>query len=282
MIEIPLDRRHAAGIFWAAMTVFCTGLASGVLVLVLLYVVIQGIGAINVPFLIGTPRPLGISGGGFGNGILGSAIIIGIATLIATPIGMGTGIFLSASPRSFAAESIRFLNDVIAGVPSIAVGLFVYGLLVAPLGHFSGVSASVALSILMLPPIVRTTESAFAGIPTEIREGAVVLGFSRYTMITRIFLPIARPLLATGLLLAIARVSGETAPLLFTAFGNQFWEINPAKPMAELSLQIFTYAISPYREWHAMAWGGALILILVVFTTNLLARVAAKPVAKIR
>lgn len=277
-----MPRRRLAGLAWTAFGAFSAGLASGLLVLVTAYVALKGLGGLNAALFLQTPRPPGMPGGGLGNGIVGTAIIIGLAALAAAPLGLGTGIYLATYGRGPLAEALRLLNDVVAGIPGIAVGLVAYDVLVAPLGHFSAFSASAALAILMLPPIVRTSEAAFAAIPREIREGAVALGFTRFTMLTRLFFPLARPLLATGMVLAIARVCGETAPLLFTAFGSQFWELNPANPMAELSLQVFTYAISPYNDWHAMAWAGALILIVAVFGLNLAARLAAKPVAKLR
>ncbi len=263
-------------------TAFCAGLASGLLLLLLVYVTIQGIGALNPSFFFDVPKPVGVPGGGVGNGILGSTIMIGIAALLSAPIGIGCGIYLANFGRGPAAMGVRYLSDVLAGIPSIAIGLFAYTLFVQPFGHFSAFSASVALGILMLPLIVRTTEEAFRSVPGEIREGSLALGLTTFSTTIRVMLPAARPLLATGLILAIARVSGETAPLLFTAFGSQFWETNPFAPMAELSLQVFTYAISPYAEWHRIAWGGAFVLIVVVFLLNVAARIAIKPVAKSR
>jgi phosphate transport system permease protein len=250
------------------------------LVLLLLYVTLQGITSLNPSFFLDTPHPVGVPGGGLGNGIAGSGIIIGIATLLAVPLGVATGIYLACYGRGIYAEAIRYLNDVLSGIPSIAIGLFAYTVVVAPMKHFSALSASVALAILMLPIIVRASEEAFRSVPAEIREGSLALGLTTYATTLHVLLPAARPLLATGLLLAVARVSGETAPLLFTAFGSQFWQFNPLAPMAELSLQVFTYAISPYQEWHRLAWGGAFILIVVVFLLNLAARVVIKPVAK--
>lgn len=277
-----IKTRHVLGTLGMAGTAFCAGLASCLLLMLLLYVGIQGIGALNPSFFFDVPKPVGVSGGGVGNGILGSTIMIGIAVLLSAPIGVGCGIYLANFGRGPAAAGIRYLSDVLAGIPSIAIGLFAYTLFVQPFGHFSAFSASVALGMLMLPLIVRTTEEAFRSVPPEVREGSLALGLTTFSTTMRIMLPAARPLLATGLILAIARVSGETAPLLFTAFGSQFWETNPFAPMAELSLQVFTYAISPYQEWHRIAWGGAFLLIIVVFALNVAARVVIKPVAKSR
>jgi phosphate transport system permease protein len=255
-----------------ALALFCAVLAAGALMAILGYVVYQGIGAINWDFLTQLPHPVGVSGGGVGNGILGSIIIIGIATLMAVPIGLLTGIYLALFGRGAIPEGLRFLSDVLSGVPSIAIGLFAYAVLVAPLKHFSAFSASFAFMMLMLPLMVRTSEQAIRSVPDTVREGALALGMSNFRATVGIVLPTAMPAIITALLLAIARVTGETAPLLFTAFGSQFWETNPGNPMAELSLQVFTYAISPYPSWQAQAWGGALLLIVAVFVLSLGAR----------
>jgi len=264
--------------FTSAGGVFLTGACAGVSAIVLLfllgYVALQGAHALNLAFLTQLPKPVGERGGGVANGIVGSMIIVGIATLIATPIGVLTGAFIALFARGIVAETVRFLADVLSGIPSITIGLFAYTLLVAPLKHFSAVSASFAFAVLMLPVIIRTSEQAILSVPIAIREGALALGLSVYTSTTHIVLAAARPAIVTGLLLAVARITGETAPLLFTAFGSQFWELNPTNPMAELSLQVFTYAISPYQSWHEQAWAGALVLIFAVFALNLVARFA--------
>lgn len=263
--------RSAIGVF---ITGFCAASAAIALLCILGYVAIQGAHALNWSFLTQLPRPVGEEGGGVGNGIVGSLIIVGLATLIATPIGVLTGIFLAIFGRGWIAEGMRLLSDVLSGIPSIAIGLFAYTLLVAPFKHFSAASASFAFAILMLPLIIRTAEQAVRSVPREIREGALALGMSTYRSTMHIVLPAARPAIVTGLLLGVARITGETAPLLFTAFGTPFWELNPTNPMAELSLQVFTYAISPYKSWHEQAWAGALLLIGAVFILNILARAA--------
>ena len=266
---------------WSACGVaasgFSAGLAAATLLLILGYVTVKGIGALNPAFFIELPRPVGVTGGGVANGIVGSAIMVGIAALIATPIGVLTAIFLAMFGRGSIAEGVRFLADVLSGIPSIVIGLFAYTIFVAPVKHFSAFSASFAFAILMLPLIIRTSEEAIRSVPTAVREGALALGMSVYSATLRVVLPAARAGIATGLLLSVARVTGETAPLLFTAFGSQFWELDPNRPMAELSLQIFTYAISPYEDWHRQAWAGALVLIFVVFLLNLIARIALRP-----
>ena len=266
--------RSAGGIF---ATAFCAAGVALLLLVILGYVIREGIGALSLAFLTQLPHPVGIPGGGVGNGIVGSAIIVGIAAVAAIPIGALTGVFLTYFGRGAFAAMVRFLSDVLSGIPSIAIGLFAYTLLVAPLGHFSALSASFAFAILMLPVIITTTESAIKGVPRELYESAIALGIPPHQAIMHVILPSARAGITTGIVLAIARVTGETAPLLFTAFGSQFWELNPNNPMAELSLQVFTYAISPYRSWHQQAWGGALILIFTVVFMNLAARLFLKP-----
>jgi phosphate transport system permease protein len=265
--------RGVLGIF---VTAFCAGGMAIVLLLILGYVIREGIGAISIDFLTQLPHPIGVPGGGVANGIVGSGIIVGIAAAMAVPIGVLTALYLTHFGGGQAAAAVRFLSDVLSGIPSIAIGLFAYTVLVAPLHHFSAFSASFALAILMLPVVITTTESAVTGVSHELYEGALALGASRQNAIVRVIVPSARSGIITGIVLAVARVTGETAPLLFTAFGSQFWELDPKNPMAELSLQVFTYAISPYRSWHEQAWGGALILILMVFLMNLVARIALK------
>jgi phosphate transport system permease protein len=267
-----LGRRRAYASLGTALTLFCACLAAAALLAILVYVTVQGISAINWAFLTQLPHPIGVSGGGVANGIVGMLIVIGIATAMAVPIGLLTGIYLALFGRGAIPEALRFLSDVLSGVPSIAIGLFAYAVLVAPLKHFSGFSASFAFMMLMLPLLVRTSEQAIRSVPQTVREGALALGMSNFRATVRIVLPTARPAIITALLLAIARVTGETAPLLFTAFGSQFWETNPNNPIAVLSLQVFTYAISPYPNWQQQAWGGALVLIVAVFVLSLGAR----------
>ncbi|MBV8724518.1 MAG: phosphate ABC transporter permease PstA [Candidatus Eremiobacteraeota bacterium] len=267
-----MRRRRVSASLGAALTLLCALLAAGALLVILGYVVVQGIGAVNWAFLTQLPRPVGMTGGGVGNGILGTIIIIAIAAAMAIPLGLLTGIYLALFGRGTIPEALRFLSDVLSGVPSIAIGLFAYTVLVAPLKHFSAFSASFAFMMLMLPLLVRTSEQAIRSVPQTVREGALALGMSNFRATMRVVLPTARPAIITALLLAIARVTGETAPLLFTAFGSQFWETNPGRPMAVLALQVFNYAISPYANWQAQAWGGALLLIVAVLILSLGAR----------
>jgi phosphate transport system permease protein len=267
-----LGQRRAYAWLGTASALLCAAIAAGALLAILGYVVVQGIGAVNWTFLTQLPHPIGVPGGGVGNGLLGTIIVIGLATAMAVPLGLLTGIYLALFGRGPIPEALRFLSDVLSGVPSIAIGLFAYAVLVAPLKHFSGFSASFAFMMLMLPLLVRTSEQAIRSVPQTVREGALALGMSNFRATVYIVLPTARPAIITALLLAIARVTGETAPLLFTAFGTQFWEANPNQPMAVLALQVFNYAISPYPEWQRQAWGGAFLLVLAVLVLSLGAR----------
>jgi phosphate transport system permease protein len=269
----PLAVRHALSFMGTATTAVCASIGALSLLIILGYVAVQGFTAVNVAFLTQLPVPVGEPGGGVANGIVGSLITVGVGTLIATPLGLLCGMFLALFGRGWLPEIVRFLSDVLSGIPSIAIGLFAYLLLVAPVRHFSAISASFAFALLMLPIILRTSEEAIRSVPRTIREGALALGLSEVVTTLHIVIPAARPAIITGLLLAIARVTGETAPLLFTAFGSSFWELNPGNPMAQLPLQVFNYAISPYQSWHQQAWGGALVLILAVLVLNILARV---------
>jgi phosphate transport system permease protein len=269
-------RRYVESALGVGFTMLCIMFAAGALVAILGYVAVQGASSINWAFITELPRPVGVTGGGVANGIVGSIIIVGIATAIAIPIGVLTGVYLALFGRGPFAETLRLLSDVLSGIPSIALGLFAYTLFVAPFKRFSAFSAAIAFAIIMLPLIIRTSEEAIRSVPRTVREAGFALGLSRYATTMKIVVPAARGAIITAILLGVARVTGETAPLLFTAFGSQFWELNPLRPMAELSLQVFTYAISPYDDWHRQAWAGALILTSAVFAINLMARFALR------
>ncbi len=274
---VIIHRRRIVNVFGQAASALCTVAAAGALLLIMGYIVREGVGALSIPFLVNLPHPVGVTGGGVANGIVGTIIIVGIAAAMAFPVGILVGVYLATKSHGHMTETLSYLADVLAGVPSIAVGIFAYVVLVAPLHHFSAFSASFAFAVLMLPLVIRATEAAIRLVPPTLREAAVALGATDYHVTVKCLLPAARSGIITGLLLALARVTGETAPLLFTAFGSQFWELDPNKPMAELSLQIFTYAISPYRDWHEQAWGGALLLVLAVFVLSLGARLLFRP-----
>jgi phosphate transport system permease protein len=239
------------------------------------YLIYKGIGALNWSFLTQTPKPVGEVGGGMANAIAGSVLILGIASLIGVPMGIGAGIYLAEYGRNRLGNLIRFTADVLNGVPSIIVGIVAYGLVVLRQGHFSALAGGAALALMMIPTITRTTEEMLLLVPLGVREAAYGLGVSRWRTTLSITLRTATSGVITGIMLAFARIAGETAPLLFTAFGNQYWNWNINQPTAALPLQIFTYAISPFDEWHRQAWAGALILIVLIVVSVSAVRLAA-------
>src|SRR6202142_485659 len=248
-----------------------TGVAMLTVALVLLplfaifaYLVYKGIGSINIAFLTQTPKPVGEAGGGMANAIVGSGVILAIASLMGVPLGIGAGIFLSEYGRNRYGDAVRFVSDVLNGVPSIVIGIVAYGLVVIRQKHFSALAGGVALAIMMVPTIARTTEQMLLLVPQAIREAAYGLGVSRWRTTISITLRTATSGVITGVMLAFARVAGETAPLLFTALGNQFWNLNPNQPTSALSLQIYTYALSPFDDWHRQAWAGSFVLIVLI------------------
>src|SRR5881394_1505576 len=216
------------------------------LAMILFYVVKEGIGALNLAFFLHMPKPVGEVGGGMANAIVGTLILIGLAALVAVPNGCIAGVHLSEYPGRRFSSAVRFAADVLNGVPSIVIGIFAYGLVVLPVKHFSAIAGGVALGFLMLPIIVRTTEELLRLVPSGLREGALALGATRSRAVFSVILPAALPGILTGILVAIARVAGETAPLLFTSLNNTYWSTNVTQPMASLTVQVFTYAISPY------------------------------------
>jgi phosphate transport system permease protein len=228
------------------------------------YLVYRGIGSLNLAFLTQIPKPPGELGGGMANAIAGSALILAIASLIGVPIGIGAGIYLAEYGQNRFGDSVRFVSDVLNGVPSIVIGIVAYAIVVLRQKHFSALAGGVALAIMMVPTIARTTEEMLLLVPNVLREAAYGLGVSRWRTTLSIVLRTATSGIITGVMLAFARVAGETAPLLFTAFGNQYWNWKLDQPTAALPLQIFTYAISPYDDWHRQAWAGALVLIVLI------------------
>lgn len=235
----------------------------------------RGIGSINLAFLTQTPKPVGVPGGGMANAILGTGVILLIASAIGVPVGIGAGVYLSEYGRNRLGDAIRFTADVLNGVPSIVIGIVAYSLVVLTLKHFSALAGGVALGIMMIPTITRATEEMLLLVPRSVREAALGLGVSRWRTTVSITLRTAATGIITGIMLAFARVAGETAPLLFTAFGSQFWSANIDRPIAALPLQIFVYAISPYNEWHRQAWAGALVLIVLIVSTIAIVRLIA-------
>jgi phosphate transport system permease protein len=243
---------------------------------ILSYLILKGVGAINWEFLTNTPQPVGEPGGGMGNAIVGSALILGIASTIGVPLGIGAGVYVSEFGRGRYANIVRFTADVLNGVPSIVIGIAAYALVVLRQGHFSALAGGVALGIMMVPTVARTTEEMLLMVPHAVREAALGLGVPQWRSTISVALRTARSGIITGVMLAFARVAGETAPLLFTAFGNQYWNTNPGQPTAALPLQIFTYAISPFDEWHRQAWAGALVLIVLIVLAVAVVRLTAR------
>ena len=273
-VRLSLRRRLVNRAVMAA-----TGVAA-LLVLVPLFLIlgflgVQGIGSLNWAFLTHTPVPGGELGGGMANAIVGTFMILGIASLIGIPWGIAGGIYLSEYGRNAFGNVIRFTVDVLNGVPSIVTGIAVYGLVVVTQKHFSALAGGIALGIMMIPIIVRATEEMLLMVPQTIREAALGLGIPQWRTTVSVTLRTATSGVITGIMLAFARVAGETAPLLFTAFGNQFWNLKLNQPTAALSLQVYTYAISPYDDWHRMAWAGALVLIVMIIGTISVVRIIA-------
>jgi phosphate transport system permease protein len=239
------------------------------------YLVYRGIGSINWDFLTQIPKPVGEPGGGMANAIAGSVLILLLGSIFGVPIGIGAGIYLAEYGRNRFGDLIRFTSDVLNGVPSIVIGIVGYSIVVLTQKHFSALAGAVTLAIMMIPTIARATEEMLLLVPTAVREAAYGLGVPRWRTTLSITLRTATSGVITGVMLAFARVAGETAPLLFTAFGNQYWNWNINQPTAALPLQIFTYAISPFDEWHRQAWAGALILIILIVASVAAVRVAA-------
>jgi phosphate transport system permease protein len=259
------------------VVVLCAGAVLLTLVplaLVLFYVLKQGVTSLNWAFFTQMPGPAGEPGGGMANGIVGSLIVTGIGALFAIPIGVTAGVYASEYRGTRLASAVRFAADTLNGVPSIVVGVFAYGVVVLPFHHFSAFAGGFALGVMMLPLVMRTTEELLLLVPHTLREGALALGATRARAVLTVVLPAALPGILTGILLALARVAGETAPLLFTALNNAYFSTDPRQPISTLTVQVYTYATSPYPEWHRQAWAGALVLVAMVLTCSLLARFA--------
>jgi phosphate transport system permease protein len=269
-------RRAAANYFISGLSILATILVIIPLVAILFYLIYKGASSLNLNFFTKIPAPVGQEGGGMANSIVGSGIILGVASLMGIPIGIAAGVYLAEFGRGKPfATAVRFTADVLNGVPSIVMGISIYSLIVKPQHHFSALAGGVALAIMMVPTVTRTTEEMLATVPHAIREAALGLGVPKWRTVVSISLRTASPGIITGCMLAFARVAGETAPLLFTAFGNQFWSFSLTEPIAALPLQIYVYAISPYDEWHRLAWAGALVLIVLIMVSVTLVRIFA-------
>jgi phosphate transport system permease protein len=271
-----LVRRQGTSVLMVALTCAAATLAIVPLIVILAYLLKQGASALSLDFFTNMPRPVGEAGGGMANAIVGTLILIGIASAVGLPVGIGAGLYLAERGGTRLANLVRFLADVLNGLPSIVMGIFAWQFLVRPFGHFSALAGGVAIGAMMIPLVTRTTEEMVRTVPQSLREAALALGYPRWRTSLQIVLRTALGGIVTGVLVAVARVAGETAPLLFTAFGNQFWSTDVTQPIAALPLQVFVYAISPYDEWHAHAWAGALVLIALVLVISVLARFAVR------
>jgi phosphate transport system permease protein len=268
--------RRFANSFFLAGVVACAAACVGILLFILGYIFVQGVAYINFDLLTGTPKPLGELGGGVLNSIVGTLVMVGLATVMAVPIGLGAGIFVSEYAPPRLAATVRFVADVMSGIPSIVTGLFIYLVLVVRVGHFSGYAGGVALAVIMLPIIARASEEMLKLVPNSQREAALALGIPHWRSILSVVIPAALPGITTGCLLAVARAAGETAPLLFTSLGSRFLTFSLNKDMDALPLRVYRYAIGPYDEWHNQAWAASLILVLLVLAVNILARVLVR------
>lgn len=269
-------RRKALSSLFVA---FCAGsvlLALIPLAMILFFVVSQGIRALNLDFFTHMPMPVGEAGGGMANSIVGTLILTGLGSLMAIPIGILSGVYMAEYAGTRFASAIRFAADTLNGVPSIVIGVFAYGIAVLPFKQFSALAGGLALGIMMIPIIARTTEELLLLVPGTMREGALALGATRARAVFSVVLPAAAPGIVTGVVLALARIAGETAPLLFTSFNNRFFTTSIRQPISSLTVQVFTYAISPYEDWHRQAWAGALVLVTIVLVCSLLARFATR------
>lgn len=246
------------------------------LLFILFHLVREGASSLSWDFFTEMPKPPGEAGGGMANAIVGTLILIAIACGIGLPIGIGAGLYLADFRKTKLADVVRFLADVLNGLPSIVLGIFAWQFLVKPLGHFSALAGGVALAAMMIPMITRTTEEMVRLVPTSLREAAMALGYSRARTALTVVLRTATAGIVTGVLVAVARIAGETAPLLFTAFGNSFWSVQLDQPIAAMPLQIFAFAISPYDDWRRLAWAGSLVLIVLVFVISVAARFAIR------
>lgn len=275
MISLRQRRRLVSGLMTTLVGIL-SGLAVLALVLILGYLVAKGASSINPDFFIKNPVPAGEAGGGVANAIVGTGIIVGLAALMGLPVGIGTGLYLAEYGSGRLGWIVRFVADVLNGTPSIVVGIFAWTWLVKPMGHFSALAGSVALAVLMVPMIARTTEEMVRLVPHSLREAALALGYPRWRTSLRIVARTALAGIVTGCLVGVARIAGETAPLLFTALGNLNFSTSVEHPMQTLSLQIYTYATGPFDDWHRLAWAAALVLMALVLILALAARWATR------
>jgi phosphate transport system permease protein len=268
--------RFYKDVIFKSLVVLLTTVATLPLLLILLYIARQGISAINWDFFINLPKPVGEKGGGILNALIGSFILVIVASVLAIPFGAMIGLYLNEYRKDKLAYWVGLCVDVLQGIPSIVLGIIIYLWVVKTSGHFSAISGSLALGIMMLPPIIKSTEETLKMIPETIKEASLSLGVPYYKTILRIMIPTSLSGIITGSLLSISRVAGETAPLLFTAFGNPFISTNLLKPISSLPLLIFNYASSPYEEWHQLAWGASFVLIMLILFLNVITKILEK------
>lgn len=273
---MSVERRRAVDRIMGGLAALAAILVVLPLLLIFGFLLVRGASALNPAFFTQLPKPVGEPGGGMANAIVGSLVLIGLASGLGLPLGILGGIYLAESRDPRLPWVVRFLADVLNGVPSIVIGIFAYTIVVLPMRRFSALAGGVALAVIMLPIILRTAEEMVRLVPASLREAALALGIPEWKVILRVVLPTARAGIITGTMVAVARIAGETAPLLFTAFGNRFWQHGLDQPIAALPLQIFAYAISPYDDWHRQAWAGALVLILLIFVASLVTRLATQ------
>ncbi|MDQ3132912.1 MAG: phosphate ABC transporter permease PstA [Acidobacteriota bacterium] len=271
-IDSQIDRRRKfVSAVMTTLTAACALFVVAILLIIISYIAVRGFSSLSVQFLIDTPKPVG-EGGGIGNAILGSALMTGLAAVIGLPVGIAAGVYLAEFGGGWFGKIVRFVADTLIGVPSIIVGIFIYTLVVLPMGRQSGLAGGLALAVIMIPIVARTTEEMLRLVPNSMREGALALGAPQWRVTWNIILPAASTGIATGAMLAIARITGETAPLLFTALNSRFYNVYLDQPMASLTVQIFNYATGPFEVEHAMAWAATLILVGLILLINITVR----------
>ena len=274
-------QRQRRGQVMTVLTWIAAAVAVIPLVLILAQLLLNGLLQLTPTFFTQMPSPPGVRGGGVANAIIGSIMLVAIAMSVAVPVGIGAGLYLAEHRRGRFALVVRLLADVLSGLPSIVLGIFAWELIVRPSGHFSAWAGGIALGLLVLPLVTRATEEMVRLVPVALTEAALALGFSRWRTALAVVLRTAMPGIVTAVLIAMSRAAGETAPLLFTAFGNPFWSVDPSRPIAALPLQIYSYAQSPYDEWRAQAWAGALVLLILVTIISVAGRAVVGARAKL-
>lgn len=270
--SLHLARRKAVNAVMLSLTGLCTVIAAGILFFILGYLAVHGAANLNWNFFTKLPTPVGETGGGMANAILGSAKLLLLATIVGVPVGFLGGVYLAEFGGTTFSSVVRYTTDLLNGVPSIVMGIFAYTIIVLPQKHFSTLAGGLALGVMMIPIAVRSSEEFLRAVPLSLREGAVALGASKAKAILTIVVPAAKHGIITGIMLDLARVAGETAPLLFTSFSNRFWSPGWSQPTAALPVMIFTYAVAPYEDWHQQAWSAGFVLLTLVLAVNIVAR----------